>query len=121
MEAAVNPIHNSSLIGLSGGMMDQHTSSSKRIRKPSLLYEDFESPSLPQMMPQALPAPPQPPVKDPNRPGRMTNQLQYLQKTLIKCLWRHHYAWPFQEPVDAHRLNLPMALLWQKYRFKRSV
>ncbi|XP_017288786.1 bromodomain-containing protein 2 [Kryptolebias marmoratus] len=88
-------------------MMNQHTSSGKRIRKPSLLYEDFESPSLPHTMPQASPAPPQPPVKDPVRPGRVTNQLQYLQKTLIKFLWRHHFAWPFHEPVDAYRLNLP--------------
>uniref|UniRef100_A0A3Q2DAJ8 Bromodomain-containing protein 2 n=1 Tax=Cyprinodon variegatus TaxID=28743 RepID=A0A3Q2DAJ8_CYPVA len=56
---------------------------------------------------EATPAPPQPPVKDPSRPGRITNQLQYLQKTLIKCLWRHHFAWPFHEPVDAYRLNLP--------------
>lgn len=100
--------HSSSLVGLSGGMMDQHTSSGKRIRKPSLLYEDFESPSLPHTMPQGPPAPPQPPVKDPTRPGRMTNQLQYLQKTLMKSLWRHHFAWPFQEPVDAYKLNLPV-------------
>jgi len=98
----------SSLVGLSSGVMEQHTSSGKRIRKPSLLYEDFESPSLPHTLPQALPAPPQPPVKDPSRSGRMTNQLQYLQKTLMKCLWRHHFAWPFHEPVDAYRLNLPV-------------
>lgn len=104
----LNLPHFSSLVGLSGGMMDQHTSSGKRIRKPSLLYEDFESPSLPHTMPQGPPAPPQPPVKDPTRPGRMTNQLQYLQKTLMKSLWRHHFAWPFQEPVDAYKLNLPV-------------
>uniref|UniRef100_A0A3P9JNU4 Bromodomain-containing protein 2 n=1 Tax=Oryzias latipes TaxID=8090 RepID=A0A3P9JNU4_ORYLA len=96
-----------SLVGLSGGVMEQHASSGKRIRKPSLLYEDFESPSLPHTMPQAPPAPPQPPVKDASRPGRMTNQLQYLQKTLMKCLWRHEFAWPFHEPVDAYRLKLP--------------
>uniref|UniRef100_A0A3Q3WW46 Bromodomain-containing protein 2 n=1 Tax=Mola mola TaxID=94237 RepID=A0A3Q3WW46_MOLML len=46
-------------------------------------------------------------VKDPNGQGRMTNQLQFLQRTLLKCLWRHHFAWPFHEPVDAYRLNLP--------------
>ncbi|XP_067366492.1 bromodomain-containing protein 2b isoform X4 [Channa argus] len=107
MEAAVNPSQDSSLVGLSSGGMEQHTSSGKRIRKPSLLYEDFESPSLPHTMPQGPPAPPQPPVKDPSRPGRITNQLQYLQKTLKKFLWRHHFAWPFHEPVDAYRLNLP--------------
>lgn len=110
MEAAVNPPHDSSLVGLSSGRMDQHTGSSKRIRKPSLLYEDFESPSLPHTMPQGPPVPPQPPVKDPSRPGRMTNQLQFLQRTLMKSLWRHHFAWPFHEPVDAYRLNLPVRL-----------
>ncbi|KAJ4931570.1 hypothetical protein JOQ06_025865, partial [Pogonophryne albipinna] len=107
MEAAVNPHHDSSLVGLSGGGMDQHSSSGKRIRKPSLLYEDFESPSLPHTMPQGPPPPPQPPVKDPSRPSRMTNQLQFLQKTLMKSLWRHQFAWPFHEPVDAYRLSLP--------------
>lgn len=99
----------SSLVGLSSGRMDQHSSSGKRIRKPSLLYEDFESPSLPHTMPQGPPVPPQPPVKDPSRPGRMTNQLQFLQRTLMKSLWRHHFAWPFHEPVDAYRLNLPVS------------
>ena len=101
----------SSLVGLSSGGMDQHSSSGKRIRKPSLLYEDFESPSLPHTMPQGPPAPMQPLVKDPSRQGRMTNQLQYLQRTLIKSLWRHHFAWPFHEPVDAYRLNLPVSSL----------
>ncbi|KAG7457596.1 hypothetical protein MATL_G00228910 [Megalops atlanticus] len=76
----------------------------KRIRKPSLLYEGFEGPALPQAPPAG---PPQPPVRDPARQGRMTNQLQFLQKALMKSLWRHHFAWPFHEPVDATKLNLP--------------
>uniref|UniRef100_A0AAQ4NWQ5 Bromodomain-containing protein 2 n=1 Tax=Gasterosteus aculeatus aculeatus TaxID=481459 RepID=A0AAQ4NWQ5_GASAC len=122
MEAAVNLHHDSlcrrkparpreylssSLVGLSSGEMDQHSSSGKRIRKPSLLYEDFESPSLAHTLPQGPPVPPQPPVKDASRPGRMTNQLQFLQRTLMKYLWRHQFAWPFREPVDAYRLSLP--------------
>lgn len=103
------PFPLSSLIGLSSGGMEQHSGPGKRIRKPSLLYEDFESPSLPLTTPQVPPAPPQPPVRDPSRQGRMTNQLQYLQKALMKSLWRHHFAWPFHEPVDAYRLNLPVS------------
>lgn len=99
----------SSLVGLSSGEMDQHSSSGKRIRKPSLLYEDFESPSLAHTLPQGPPVPPQPPVKDASRPGRMTNQLQFLQRTLMKYLWRHQFAWPFREPVDAYRLSLPVS------------
>ncbi|XP_011296450.2 homeotic protein female sterile isoform X2 [Musca domestica] len=50
----------------------------------------------------------QPPiVPPPDRPGRNTNQLQYLMKTVMKTIWKHHFAWPFQQPVDAKKLNLP--------------
>lgn len=50
----------------------------------------------------------QPPtVPPPDRPGRNTNQLQYLIKTVMKAMWKHHFAWPFQQPVDARKLNLP--------------
>ena len=44
------------------------------------------------------------------KPGRMTNQLQYLQKIVIKGLWKHHFAWPFHNPVDPEKLNLPVLL-----------
>lgn len=91
--------------------MDQGSSTAgKRIRKPSLLYEGFESPGMPPLSQMAHPGPPQPPVKDPNRRGRMTNQIQFLQKVLLKSLWRHHFAWPFHEPVDAVKLNLPVSV-----------
>ncbi|XP_012059289.1 PREDICTED: bromodomain-containing protein 2-like [Atta cephalotes] len=50
----------------------------------------------------------QPPViPPPDRPGRITNQLQFLQKGVLKPVWKHQFAWPFQQPVDAKRLNLP--------------
>ncbi|RZB40813.1 bromodomain-containing protein 3-like, partial [Asbolus verrucosus] len=50
----------------------------------------------------------QPPVQPPpDRPGRITNQLQFLQKTVLKAVWTHHFAWPFRQPVDAKKLNLP--------------
>lgn len=91
--------------------MDQGSATAgKRIRKPSLLYEGFESPGMPPISQMAHLGPPQPPVKDPSRQGRMTNQLQFLQKVLLKSLWRHHFAWPFQEPVDAVKLNLPVSV-----------
>nr|CAI5832521.1 unnamed protein product [Callosobruchus analis] len=49
-----------------------------------------------------------PPVHPPSdRPGRVTNQLQFLQKTVLKAVWKHGYAWPFHQPVDAKKLNLP--------------
>ncbi|KAL1131413.1 hypothetical protein AAG570_011030 [Ranatra chinensis] len=50
----------------------------------------------------------QPPfIPPPHRPGRLTNQLQYLQKTVFKAVWKHQYSWPLQQPVDANKLNLP--------------
>lgn len=50
----------------------------------------------------------QPPVKPPpERPGRMTNQLHYIQKNVMKMVWKHQFSWPFQQPVDAGKLNLP--------------
>ncbi|MGH0151411.1 UNVERIFIED_CONTAM: hypothetical protein FKN15_020221 [Acipenser sinensis] len=51
--------------------------------------------------------PPPPEYKNPKKPGRLTNQLQYLHKEVIKALWRHHFAWPFRYPVDAVKLRLP--------------
>lgn len=40
--------------------------------------------------------------------GRVTNQLQYLLKSVVRVLWRHHYAWPFQKPVDPVALKIPV-------------
>ena len=42
-----------------------------------------------------------------SKPG-MTNQLQYLQKVVLRALWKHQFAWPFYTPVDAQKLNLPV-------------
>lgn len=41
------------------------------------------------------------------RPGRNTNQLNFLLKTVMKEVWKHRYAWPFHQPVDTQKLNLP--------------
>lgn len=50
----------------------------------------------------------QPPVSPPpERPGRNTNQLHFLSKTVMKSVWKHQFSWPFQQPVDAKKLNLP--------------
>lgn len=51
--------------------------------------------------------PPPPEICDPSKPRRQTNQLQYLLKEVVKPLWKHQFAWPFQAPVDAVKLNLP--------------
>jgi hypothetical protein len=52
----------------------------------------------------------QPPVvPPPNRPGRTTNKLEYIQKKIMKALLKHSLAWPFRKPVDAKKLGLPVS------------
>ncbi|XP_047425903.1 bromodomain-containing protein 3-like isoform X2 [Mugil cephalus] len=57
--------------------------------------------------PPQLVNPPPPEVTNPDHPGRRTNQLQYMQNVVVKSLWRHQFAWPFYQPVDAVSLGLP--------------
>ncbi|XP_061634316.1 bromodomain testis-specific protein [Phyllopteryx taeniolatus] len=60
-----------------------------------------------EVCPSASGNPPPPEVVNAKRPGRSTNQLQYLEKSVFKALWRHHFSWPFRQPVDAVSLRLP--------------
>ena len=49
-----------------------------------------------------------PPVLPPkHRPGRNTNQLNFLKNNVIKSLLKHQNAWPFLKPVDTIKLGLP--------------
>ncbi|XP_078382273.1 bromodomain-containing protein 3-like isoform X2 [Oculina patagonica] len=73
----------------------------KRIRRLSHKYDDFEQQTLRGMAQTPTTGQVEPKVQ------RTTNQLQYLSKTIMKAMWRHPYAWPFHEPVDAVKLNLP--------------
>ncbi|XP_075298798.1 bromodomain-containing protein 4-like [Opisthocomus hoazin] len=52
--------------------------------------------------------PPPPETSNPNKPKRQSNQLQYLLKVVLKTLWKHQFVWPFQQPVDAVKLNFPV-------------
>ncbi|XP_051549883.1 bromodomain-containing protein 3-like isoform X5 [Myxocyprinus asiaticus] len=58
-------------------------------------------------VPPPIVNPPPPEVTNPSKPGRKTNQLQYMQNVVVKTLWKHQFAWPFYTPVDAIKLNLP--------------
>lgn len=50
----------------------------------------------------------QPPVVPPvTKKHRNTNQLQHLLKVVMKAIWKHQFAWPFHQPVDTVKLNLP--------------
>ena len=53
--------------------------------------------------------PPPPETSNPNKPKRQSNQLQYLLKVVLKTLWKHQFVWPFQQPVDAIKLNFPVS------------
>nr|XP_014720713.1 bromodomain testis-specific protein isoform X1 [Equus asinus]XP_014720714.1 bromodomain testis-specific protein isoform X1 [Equus asinus]XP_014720715.1 bromodomain testis-specific protein isoform X1 [Equus asinus]XP_014720716.1 bromodomain testis-specific protein isoform X1 [Equus asinus]XP_014720717.1 bromodomain testis-specific protein isoform X1 [Equus asinus]XP_044605324.1 bromodomain testis-specific protein isoform X1 [Equus asinus]XP_044605325.1 bromodomain testis-specific protein is len=55
----------------------------------------------------AIVNPPPPEYINAKKNGRITNQLQYLQKVVLKALWKHGFSWPFQQPVDAVKLQLP--------------
>uniref|UniRef100_A0A672J5A4 Bromo domain-containing protein n=1 Tax=Salarias fasciatus TaxID=181472 RepID=A0A672J5A4_SALFA len=57
--------------------------------------------------PPRLKNPPPPEVTNPDKPGRRTNQLQYLKNVVLKSLFRHQSSWPFHKPVDVVDLNLP--------------
>ena len=41
-----------------------------------------------------------------NRQSRFRFQLDYIEQVLLKSLWEHRHAWPFQQPVDTKALNL---------------
>ncbi|NWS35351.1 BRDT protein, partial [Polioptila caerulea] len=51
--------------------------------------------------------PPPPEYINNKSSGCQTNQLQYLQRVVMKAMWRHNFSWPFHQPVDAAALNLP--------------
>jgi len=43
----------------------------------------------------------------PDRPGRTTNQLIYIKRSIFSAVWNHKFSWPFKKPVDAVALNIP--------------
>ncbi|XP_032103770.1 bromodomain testis-specific protein isoform X3 [Sapajus apella] len=63
--------------------------------------------SLPSRQTAIIVNPPPPEYINTKKNGRLTNQLQYLQKVILKDLWKHDFSWPFQRPVDAVKLKLP--------------
>ncbi|KAM4578568.1 bromodomain-containing protein 3-like isoform 3-T3 [Fundulus diaphanus] len=65
-----------------------------------------DAPEAAPASPPTITNPPPPEVSNPNKPGRKTNQLQYMQNVVVKTLWKHQFAWPFYQPVDAIKLCL---------------
>ncbi|EOA96385.1 Bromodomain testis-specific protein, partial [Anas platyrhynchos] len=63
--------------------------------------------SLPSQQCSKIVNPPPPEYINNNNGGCQTNQLQYLQRVVMKAMWRHNFSWPFHQPVDAAALNLP--------------
>ncbi|PRD24499.1 UNVERIFIED_CONTAM: fs [Trichonephila clavipes] len=53
----------------------------------------------------------QPPyIPPPDKPHRNTNQLHFLLKNVMKAVWKHQFAWPFYQPVDAVKLSIPVSV-----------
>ncbi|EMP36611.1 Bromodomain testis-specific protein [Chelonia mydas] len=63
--------------------------------------------SVPNQQYPTIVNPPPPEYINPKKTGCLTNQLQYLQRVVMKAMWRHNFSWPFHQPVDAAALNLP--------------
>lgn len=88
-----------------------------RLRNLPVMGDGLEATQMSTAQAQAQPQqgstvgvnPPPPETSNPNKPKRQTNQLQYLLKVVLKTLWKHQFAWPFQQPVDAVKLNLPVS------------
>ncbi|KAH9639926.1 hypothetical protein HF086_002840 [Spodoptera exigua] len=88
---------------------------SQKLDEPLVTIEIADSSTMQQAVdplattstPTAEPVNGAPPDEPARRQGRMTNQLQFLQKNVMKAVWKHQFAWPFHQPVDAKKLNLP--------------
>ncbi|XP_052737200.1 bromodomain-containing protein 3-like isoform X2 [Bicyclus anynana] len=88
---------------------------SQKLDEPLVTIEIADSSTMQQAVdplattstPSAEPVNGTPSEEAPRRQGRVTNQLQFLQKNVIKAVWKHRFAWPFHQPVDAKKLNLP--------------
>ncbi|XP_054836335.1 bromodomain testis-specific protein [Eublepharis macularius] len=63
--------------------------------------------TAPNQQHMAIVNPPPPKYINTQGTGRLTNQLQYLQRVVMKVMWRHNFSWPFHQPVDAAGLKLP--------------
>lgn len=85
-------------------MCDGHKAEGRHTNAPHSLPRDNAVPG--RVRPSVSGNPPPPEVVNSKRPGRVTNQLNYLERVVIKALWRHPFSWPFQKPVDAVALDL---------------
>ena len=90
--------------GGSGVVKSEKTSSSD-----SGVMNDIDAKPALTSLPAANGAGPDGDKKNMKKPGRSTNQLQYLQRVVLKAIWKHQYAWPFHAPVDATKLGLPVS------------
>ncbi|XP_069676900.1 homeotic protein female sterile isoform X3 [Periplaneta americana] len=79
--------------------MNKETGGKQEVKEPPPREEPHVEPVNGVVQPPVIPPP--------DRPGRITNQIQFLQKNVLKPVWRHQFAWPFHQPVDAKKLNLP--------------
>ncbi|XP_075901762.1 bromodomain-containing protein 3-like [Nelusetta ayraudi] len=86
---------------------DEHSTAAEYLSESPSSWTLAHAMSDSKVCPVVSGNPPPPKVVNPERPGRVTNQLQYLEKVVMKALWKHQFSWPFQKPVDAVTLQIP--------------
>ncbi|TRY85593.1 hypothetical protein DNTS_010168, partial [Danionella cerebrum] len=94
--------------------------SSERIIVTERRRLDMSVVTSPAQVPPPIVNPPPPEVTNTSKPGRKTNQLQYMQNVVVKTLWKHQFAWPFYTP-DYHKvIKNPMDMGTIKKRLENN-
>lgn len=94
--------------GIGGGPLQSHAPTAQLTQPVSLIGDLINMEITEEPIYTPVNGMVQPPfLPNESRPHRNTNQLQYLLKNVMKAVQKHHYAWPFKDPVDAVKLKLP--------------
>lgn len=77
-----------------------------------LMIINFKKTSIFKFLQQPIKGIVQPRVLPPfGKPTRHTNKLDYIMTTVLKEAGKHKHVWPFQKPVDAVALCIPVRVI----------